>query len=74
MFEKMRPFIREMGLRIVDFLVESQLDPECMGALFRVINALSKRQLWATSCKCSLCALPSNLKHNLLVGFSSFGF
>lgn len=54
MVQKLSPFIKEIGLRITDFMYETDLDPECMGAMFRVISALNQRKPWASNCNVKL--------------------
>lgn len=50
MIERLSPFFKEMVSRISDFVYESQLDSECMGALFRIFRALNQRKSWALNC------------------------
>nr|XP_027194180.1 nose resistant to fluoxetine protein 6-like [Dermatophagoides pteronyssinus] len=47
MLERLNPFLREMVSRMSDYLYESQLDSDCMGALFRVFRAINQRETWA---------------------------
>ena len=50
MLERLNPFLREMVSRMTDYLYESQLDSECLGALFRVFRAINQRETWAMNC------------------------
>lgn len=50
MLERLNPFLREMVSRMSDYLYESQLDSDCMGALFRVFRAINQRETWAMNC------------------------
>lgn len=51
MLENLNPFFREVASRFTDFVYESELDPECMAALFKVVAGLRQRKPWAMSCK-----------------------
>lgn len=49
--DNLNPFFREMASRFSDFVYESELDSECMAALFKVMGGLRERKRWAMSCK-----------------------
>lgn len=51
MIERLNPFLREMVSRLTEYIYESRLSSECMGALFRVFRAVNERKPWALSCK-----------------------
>ncbi len=40
-----------MASRVTDFLYEAQLNPPCLGSLFRIIKNMNDRKPWALSCK-----------------------
>lgn len=46
---KLNPFFREMASRVTDFLYEAQLNPPCLGSLFRIIKNMNDRKPWALS-------------------------
>ncbi|KAF7494136.1 Nose resistant to fluoxetine protein 6 [Sarcoptes scabiei] len=49
MIERLNPFLREMVSRLTEYIYESRLSSECMGALFRVFRAVNERKPWALS-------------------------